>query len=204
MARPRSFDPEAMIDAAMAVFWQKGFAATAMSDIYAATGLKPGSIYAAFESKEALFRLAFQRYAEHFRASLPQDAHGLAAIRAWLETQVRLATRDPERRGCLIVNTASERGLHPPQTRALADARLAEIRGFFADQLAIAADRGEIGAGLDRAVAADGLLAAVVAIMTLARAGADAATIGNVATAALAALTPPAPAAAMPAKQRRR
>ncbi|WP_198371059.1 TetR/AcrR family transcriptional regulator [Roseomonas rosulenta] len=188
MPRPRAFDLDRVIDQAMAAFWRRGYGETSMADIYAATGLKPGSLYGVVRGKEDLFRLAFDRYAEHFRATLPQAAEGLDAIAAWLETQRRLAVEDPQRRGCLIVNTTLERDVHAEATRALAQARLAEIRGFFLRHLAIARERGEIARETDLDRQADALLGTVVAIMSLARAGADARTIANLADAAIAPL----------------
>ena len=188
MARPREYAVDDVLRRAMEVFWRKGFVAASLSDIYEATGLKPGNLYATFRSKEALFRLAFDTYAGFFRATLPTDVDGLAAIEAWLRVQARLATDDPERRGCLIVNTITEREAHPPETRALADARLAEIGTFFAHHLAIAVARGELPERTDQARQADALVGAVVAIMSLARAGVAASVIDNVAAQAIAAL----------------
>lgn len=190
MARPRSFDLDQVLDQAMTLFWRRGYAETSMADVYAATGLKPGSLYGAVRNKDELFRLAFERYAAHFRATLPQGAEGLAAIAAWLRLQAKLGAEDPDRRGCLIVNTVQERDQHPAATRALAQGRLAEIRGFFLHHLGIARDRREIAAGIDPARQADALLGTVVAIMSLARAGADAGTLDNLAAAAEAALRP--------------
>jgi TetR/AcrR family transcriptional repressor of nem operon len=188
MARPKAYDEGAALDAAMRVFWRKGYVATSMADIYAATGLKPGNLYATFTDKETLFRRAFEAYAGHFRGSLPEGLTGRAAIEAWLDTQTRLATDDPERKGCLIVNTVTEREAHAPETQALARARLDEIAGFFGAQLAAARAAGEIDAARDLERDAAALTGAVVAIMTLGRAGADAATIHAVAKAAKAQL----------------
>ncbi|MGX9965199.1 TetR/AcrR family transcriptional regulator [Roseomonas sp. F4] len=190
MARPREFDTEAVVRQAMEVFWRRGYAATAMSDIYEATGLKPGSVYAAFGDKETLFQRAFAAYARHFRATLPTGPTGLPAIRAWLDAQVRLATEDPERRGCLIVNTVMEREVHSEATRALAQGRLQEIRDFFVEHVALAVRDGALPDGTAVPAKADALLGAVVAIMSLGRAGADRTTIAHVAEGAIAALNP--------------
>jgi TetR/AcrR family transcriptional regulator, transcriptional repressor for nem operon len=189
MARTREFDMETVLNQAMGVFWKHGYAAASMSDIYAATGLKPGSLYAAFTDKETLFRRCFEAYAAHFRASLPRDRSGLDAIAAWLDTQVGLASEDPERKGCLIVNTIAERDQHSEATKALATGRLQEIRDFFARQLAIAQARGSLAPEIDIAVEADALTGAVVAIMSLGRAGADSQMIAHVAASAIARLT---------------
>ncbi|MDX2234401.1 MAG: TetR/AcrR family transcriptional regulator [Hyphomonadaceae bacterium] len=185
MARTREFDLTTALDQAMRVFWRKGYAATAMSDIYAATGLKPGSVYAAFRDKEGLFQQVFEHYAGIFRATLPTDRQGLAAIRAWIELQAKLAAEDSDRAGCLIVNTVAEREAHSPATQAMAQGRMREIRDFFVRHLVIAAQSGELPPDTDIDLRADALVGTVVSIMTLGRAGADAATIHHVAEAAL-------------------
>jgi len=185
MARTREFDLDRAVQQAMEVFWARGYAATSMADIYAATGLKPGSLYAAVDGKAALFTRAFDAYAAHFRASLPVGVEGLEAIRAWIDTQVRLATEDPGRRGCLIVNTVLEREQHTEANRALAQARLAEIRSFFLRHLVLGAERGELAAWVKVEREADALLGAVVAIMNLGRAGVPAEAVRHVGEAAV-------------------
>jgi TetR/AcrR family transcriptional regulator, transcriptional repressor for nem operon len=184
MPRPKAYDEDHVLDAAMRVFWRKGYVATSMADIYAATGLKPGNLYATFTDKETLFRRAFDAYAAHFRASLPKGLTGRGAIAAWIDTQAALAIDDPERKGCLIVNTVTEREAHAPQTRALAQDRLAEITDFFRHAHAEAREAGEIAPDRDADRDAAALTGAVVAIMTLGRAGAEAGMIRAVADSA--------------------
>jgi TetR/AcrR family transcriptional regulator, transcriptional repressor for nem operon len=188
MARPRGYEIDDVLANAMHVFWRQGFANASMSDIYAATGLKPGNLYATFTDKDTLFRRAFETYAAQFRATLPQEATGRAAVEEWLHTQARLALDDPDRKGCLIVNTMTEREAHAPETRSLASARMAEITAFFRDNLAIARGRGEIAATADVEHLAAAMTGAVVAIMALARGGASDAAIRAVADHAIASL----------------
>lgn len=195
MARPRLYDVDDAIDAAMRVFWRKGYALTSMADLYAATGLRPGNLYATFTDKGTLFRRIFAAYAEWFRRTLPTDVEGTAAIRAWLRLQARLACEDPDRKGCLIVNTVTEREAHDEETRALAMARLAEITAFFRDHLGRAENAGDLGPGPGLDARAAALTGAVVAIMALARAGAPAAMIEAVAEAAILSVGQPAPEA---------
>ena len=68
MARPREFNEDAALDAAMHCFWAKGYQATSVRDLEAETGLTTPSLYNAFGDKRALFRRALERYAEHSRA----------------------------------------------------------------------------------------------------------------------------------------
>jgi TetR/AcrR family transcriptional regulator, transcriptional repressor for nem operon len=188
MGRRREFQIDEVLARATEVFWRRGYAATAMSDVYEATGLKPGSLYAAFKDKEELFRRCFENYAAFFRRTLPTGQAGLPAIRSWLAFQVRLAADDPERKGCLIVNTLAEREVHSAATRALAQGRLQEIRDFFQRQLAVALERGEVDTGLAVEPAADALTGTVISIMALGRAGADRRMIEHVAQGATATL----------------
>ena len=62
--RPISFDKGAALEAAMLLFWERGFEGTSMADLTKAMGLSPSSIYAAFGDKYALFSLAVKRYTE--------------------------------------------------------------------------------------------------------------------------------------------
>ena len=48
----------------MLAFWRKGFAATSMNDLCDAMDVRSPSLYAAFGSKEALYREALERYVE--------------------------------------------------------------------------------------------------------------------------------------------
>ncbi|PPD15879.1 MAG: hypothetical protein CTY25_04075 [Methylobacterium sp.] len=185
MPRPRAFDMNNVLEQAMRVFWKKGFVGTSMSDLYEATGLKPGNLYQAFKDKDDIFQHAFEHYAGHFRATLPKGLSGLPAIRAWVEIQAKLATGDPERAGCLIINTVAEREAHSAATQAMAQGRLREIHEFFARNLVLASERGELPHETDIELEADGLLGAVVSIMTLGRAGADRRVIEHVAEKAL-------------------
>ena len=60
--RPISFNEDAAPEAAMLLFWERGFEGTSMADLTQAMGLNPSSIYAAFGDKHALFDHAVRRY----------------------------------------------------------------------------------------------------------------------------------------------
>ena len=62
--RPINFDKDAALEAAMLLFWERGYEGTSMADLTQAMGLHPSSIYAAFGDKHALFQLAVKRYME--------------------------------------------------------------------------------------------------------------------------------------------
>src|SRR5258708_15748896 len=62
IGRPRGFDEEAALEAAMRVFWAKSYEGATMSDLTKAMGINRSSMYAAFGDKETLFRRAIVRY----------------------------------------------------------------------------------------------------------------------------------------------
>ena len=62
--RPINFDRDAALEAAMRLFWERGYEGTSMADLTQAMGLNPSSIYTAFGDKQALFALAAKRYAD--------------------------------------------------------------------------------------------------------------------------------------------
>ena len=60
--RPITFDKDSALEAAMLLFWERGYEGTSMADLTQAMGLNPSSIYAAFGDKHALFSRAVKRY----------------------------------------------------------------------------------------------------------------------------------------------
>lgn len=107
----KKFDIESVLDNAVKLFWQYGFAATSMQQIVQATGLKPGSIYHEFGSKEGLFKRALSRYAEQSIACVTTtlQAHdnvleGMKAILHALTEQTKAA----DYCGCFLIKSQLE------------------------------------------------------------------------------------------------
>ena len=70
--RPRSYDPETALTAALEAFWDRGFAATSLDDISVATGMNRPSLYAAFGDKRAIYRKAIAQFNSGFLDSLEE------------------------------------------------------------------------------------------------------------------------------------
>lgn len=109
MAGIRQFDEEAMLEQALELFWQKGFANTTMQDLAAATGVQRGSLYNAYGDKDALFLKVFERYRLRF---LKQVGEALArprlrdALRSFFSFVISSMTTGTPTRGCLSTKTA--------------------------------------------------------------------------------------------------
>ncbi len=62
MGRPRGFDEDAALEAAMRVFWEKSYEGATIADLTEAMGINRSSMYAAFGDKESIFRRVMERY----------------------------------------------------------------------------------------------------------------------------------------------
>ena len=107
--RPREFDADKALDAALEVFWRKGYDGASLSDLTEAMGINRPSLYAAFGNKEELFRRAVDRYV-HGPASFVRKALDERSARAVAEQllsgTVDLVTDPRGPRGCLLVQGA--------------------------------------------------------------------------------------------------
>src|ERR1700679_3069176 len=92
IARPREFDREARLAAAMLVFWRKGFATTSMNDLCDAMGVRSPSLYAAFGSKEALYLEAIGHYVRTIGPPIWGELTEGATARASVEKLLMAAT----------------------------------------------------------------------------------------------------------------
>ena len=104
MGRPRGFREEEALEAAMRVFWEKGYEGTSLDDLTAAMQINRSSLYSTFGDKEKLFRLVMQRYAagpmSFLAAALKRPTAREAVETLWRETVKFLADRTHPR-GCL-------------------------------------------------------------------------------------------------------
>ena len=171
--RPRAFDPDTALDAAIELFWAKGYDATSLDDLGAAMSMGRPSIYRAFGSKDELFLKALGRYADTV-ASAPVaavQAPGTVreAITAFLNATVDYVTADPAHRGCLIGSIAT--AVDSDESRAFAAQALAGVEADVAARLARGVDGGELPGDYDVAAGARRAVDNMMSLTTRARYG---------------------------------
>ena len=109
MGRHREFAVDQALDAALAVFWDKGYEGTSLEDLTRATGVARPGLYSAFGNKEMLFRKALDRYQAKYmtfmKAAL-DEPNSRAVVRRILEGSAELQTMNGNHRGCLGINGA--------------------------------------------------------------------------------------------------
>lgn len=151
--RPRAFDRETALRRAMDVFWTKGYDTCSMSDLVDAMGINSPSLYAAFGSKEDLYREAIDLYvgAEGGAALRQLLAHDSVreGLRAMFRTSVELYTGARDPRGCMVFLGAMSLGAEHAQLRAELKKRRRKVAGIVAARLARAVENGELDARTD-------------------------------------------------------
>lgn len=142
MARPRSFDRDTVLDRVRDLFWERGYAATSLTDLEAASGLRRTSLYNAFGNKEDLYATVLERYrsaAKQFRAGAMANAPDpVSGIKTLITDSVEATLADAQRKGCLINNATNERAALCTQTMDFVVANREEFVAEFSEYLRIA------------------------------------------------------------------
>jgi AcrR family transcriptional regulator len=191
IGRPRGFDRDTALEAATLLFWRKGFAATSMSDLCDAMGVRSPSLYAAFGSKEALYLEAVEHYVRTQGPPVWGKLAEGATARVGIENLLIAATEIlPKSRatpaGCMAMLAAVGDEWPAGITRVVKKVRL-EVLGALRSRLENAVAEGELPASTD----IDGLsrfyLSVYQGMAVQAKDGATQAELGAVAAAAMAA-----------------
>ncbi|HEX4409072.1 MAG TPA: TetR/AcrR family transcriptional regulator [Xanthobacteraceae bacterium] len=173
MPRPREFDEDAALNAAMECFWSRGFAATSLRDLTGAMKVTAPSLYNAFGDKEALFRRTLAHYLERGTRDrlrrLEQELPPRQAIEQFFKEIIEHSVKDRQRKGCFLVNSALEIAPHDEECRALIAEQFENIEGFFRGRVVAGQGEGSISPELDAGDMARLLLGTLLGIRVLAR-----------------------------------
>lgn len=201
--RPRSFEREAALDAAMELFREKGYESASITDLTGAMGINAPSLYSAFGDKEKLFLAAAERYLQVRRAACPyyEEPTARQAIERLLTYMAHELTQGHNPKGCLLqMATATAANASPALQKALAEHRAwgrermrARIRKGIAD--------GDVPAGTDANALGDLYYTVLSGMSMQARDGASARSLLAIVRQALK-LFPEAPQAARQRKRR--
>lgn len=153
MARPREFDPEAVLEQAMQVFWANGYEATSLDDLCDATRLNRSSLYATFGDKRALFLATLDRYGDRavtrVAAALSRPLPVQKCVADFLAEMIDQIVAGKGRSGCFIGNCAAEVARHDRAAAASVRRNLERVEAVFQDAFVRAKTRGELSADAD-------------------------------------------------------
>ena len=152
--RPKAFDPHRVLDAALRVFWKKGYEGTSVADLTAAMRINKPSLYATFGDKAALFRKVVDDYMEQ-QSTVWNDAFRLptakASVARILNSVANALTNGKNPRGCLLVQAALSCGDEADCIKKELAARRADGDSLIRGRLLRAQADGELSRGVDAA-----------------------------------------------------
>lgn len=189
--RPRAFDRESALERAMETFWARGYEGASITELTRAMGVGSPSLYAAFGSKNKLFREATELYERKLGVEIG-DAMAAAptakaAIEAFLSVSAATLSRAGRPPGCMIVLTAANGFGACDETRCALKAARAGVRATLERTLEQAVAAGELPEGLDIAAIAGFYVTVQQGMSIQAVDGASPETLRDVADAAMAA-----------------
>ena len=157
MGRHQEFDRQEVLERAMWIFWEKGYRATSLVDLERATGLQPGSIYNAFDSKKGLFLSVIDYYIDRVVGlrveTVLLQGSPLAAIEAFFRSSYE-DLEPAQLTGCLLTNSATEIASVDVEVQERVTAGVGRIEAAFHARLVEAQAAGSLAADKDPAVLA--------------------------------------------------
>jgi AcrR family transcriptional regulator len=188
IGRPRTYDIDTALEAAMKVFWRLGYEGASLNELTKAMGINSPSLYAAFGSKEGLFKAVLDHYEARRQKSLQEmlaAPTARAVAECLLHTLVDLVTDPDEPPGCLFLQGGLSCGVATPEVPH----ELARRRGYLAQQLRVRLERaqaaGDLPASADPSALSRYLASVCDGIAIQAASGASREELHKVATVAL-------------------
>jgi AcrR family transcriptional regulator len=177
MSKTAKFDRQQVIEKATNLYWQKGFHATSMRNLQEIIDMRPGSIYAAFGSKDGLFKETLNYYTEqgiqHLNQCIEQAQSPLLGLKAFVTSLVIESQTDAPNGMCMLAKSVAE--LTEEQGELLEHARSAfqVMEGVLTQVIIDAQANGEIDQDRDPQAVARHVQVQITGLRTYARAFAD-------------------------------
>ncbi|WP_341519388.1 TetR/AcrR family transcriptional regulator [Bacillus paramobilis] len=183
MARLREFDEEKALDAAMQLFWEKGYAATSLSELTAKMEIQKPSLYSAFGDKEGLFEAALRRYtnlhAANIRIKLQNEQSVKEAIRAFFEDMVEEEYKKDFSKGCFCINTMVELAPHNEKFEVLTREHQMYLTVIFQELITKGIRSGELQNDLNAKALAQTLVTSLIGLTVLMKSRPERSVIDN-------------------------
>jgi AcrR family transcriptional regulator len=191
MGRPKEFDVDEALCAALQVFWRHGFEGASLTELTEAMGITRPSLYATYGNKEDLFRKVLDRYEQNhfcFVAEALNEPTARRTIDKLLKGYADVLTDPMHPPGCLGVNSAVCGGGEGDAIRSELIARRSLSEETLRKRLDRAAAEGELAEGEDPADWARYVMSVGLGMAVKASSGATRAELHSVAELALRAL----------------
>lgn len=178
LGRPLAYDPDTALDAAMQLFWSQGYEATTLHDLLKAMGLSKSSFYQAFGGKKELFLRCISRYREKLSQTLTDLLESSDSGRNFIERVLLKAAAEARysknrRRGCLLMNTATECAQRDSDIAERVFSGFEGLREMLCQAVRRGQAEGNITTDLEAGAVASYLISCLGGIKTVVKGGAD-------------------------------
>ena len=192
IGRPREFDTDEALEAAMHQFWSKGYEATSLQDLLKVMHLSKSSFYETFGNKHQLFEQCLMHYWDSLITQMMEDFHRIRSGRKFIEavfsTVAHEASQKGVKHGCLLVTTANELAHRDEIIGKLVSRGTAKLAGVFLTAVKRAQEEGDFPLDKNPKILANYLVSSLSGLQTLVKGGADAKTVRDITGVVLAAL----------------
>lgn len=173
--RPRKFDEDAVLNAAMLLFWEKGLSATSLDDLALAMGMTRPSIYNAFGNKDAIYRAALSRFCGQLDAGIREVLEASQKIKpgliAFFDQAIEVYCGNNPAMGCLMICTAPSEALSHPDVGKDLEGLIRRLDAGFTQRLQRAQNDGELSDRIEPKLAGKMLQATLHTLALRARSG---------------------------------
>jgi AcrR family transcriptional regulator len=144
MARPRNFSRQGVLEKALPVFWEHGFADTTLQDLEVATGVNKSGLYSEFRDKDDLFLETLRYYIEtsQIKNTLTTEPLGWSNVRSYLNVALKCVEGQ---KGCFSTNSMREFAILPTEAHSIVQNSLKPLRQLLVKN--IEAERPRMPAG---------------------------------------------------------
>jgi TetR/AcrR family transcriptional repressor of nem operon len=171
MARPREFDPQAVIDQAMLVFWQKGYEATSIRDLKDQMGISSSSMYEVFGDKRGVYLAALARSCdlerERMKRMADESETPQALVQRLFEMSDQAIQADTNQAGSMALHAMVEFGPRDPDITQMLLGHYFAIAEIIADVIARGQQSAVVASPEDPHTLADTLLITLYGVVTL-------------------------------------
>ncbi|AGG05440.1 MULTISPECIES: TetR/AcrR family transcriptional regulator [Bacillus cereus group] len=189
MARTREFDEDQVLDAAMQLFWEKGYEATSLSDLTSRMGIQRPSIYSTFGDKKELFEAALRRYtmsrASDIRNRLQSHSSVKEAFSIFFADVVNEEYAGDLSKGCFCINTMVELAPHDERFEILTREHQMYLAVIFQETIERGIQSGELEINTDAKSLAQALIVALIGLTVMMKSRPQRSFVDNVIAATL-------------------
>ena len=192
IGRPREFDTDQALEAAMHQFWRKGYEATSLQDLLEVMHLSKSSFYETFGNKHHLFEQCLTHYWDSLTSQMIEDLRRIRSGRKFIEAVFYAvadeASQKGEKHGCLLVTTANELAHRDKVIGNLVSRGTAKLAEVFLTAVKQAQQEGDLPLDKKPTLLAIYLVSSLSGLKTMVKGGADARTVKDIARVVLSAL----------------